>query len=266
MKMKLDAVKTALSPLLSSVIIILLLELITGSNAFSCSQPSKRQSGLLHVSTPPVEATEAASTNIRTAGLDSTQTNYELFLRFSPLIGGPPFLPLHVDIILVPQISADPDKIEAVLKSATNENEYADIHRFDFLPENPTDPTTIVRLMLLQGVPGRVRYRCFPLLNEGDLQGMGDNYNNLMQQQSENSSQRQDRGVAILFRFGSFSSRNKATVLSTAIDYANHYRTTDGKELRILGGKNCLSFALDMISHLDDVHGIDANMSLPKVF
>jgi hypothetical protein len=39
----------------------------------------------------------------------------------------------------------------------------------------------------------------------------------------------------------------------------------EGKELRILGGKNCLSFALDMLSHLNEMHDIEFELSAPKI-
>lgn len=206
--------------------------------------------------------TSATSTEDRHSNSDS-----QLFLRFSPLIGGPALLPLHVELLLIPPTATRKEKenIEYVLKNATNQ--YFDIHRFDFLPENPRDSDTIARLMQFHGVPGNVRYRHYPVEQKGtdNLLESGvipmDDRNILWEPNSQSSNGKGERGVIILLALATCSQ----SILKTAIAFANDYRTSEGKELRILGGKNCLSFVLDMILHLDEVHGLNVKMLTPRL-
>ena len=215
-------------------------------------------------------STSATSTEDRHSNSDS-----QLFLRFSPLIGGPAFLPLHVELLLIPHtvngsiitnLQEQKENIEYVLKNATNQ--YFDIHRFDFLPENPRDVETIVRLMQFQAVPGNVRYRHYPaehqsignLLESGDVPVM-DNRHIACQPKSQSSNGKGERGVIIILALATCSQ----SILNTAIAFSNDYRTSGGKELRILGGKNCLSFVLDMLLHLDKVHGLNIKLSTPRL-
>eukprot|EP00804_Cyclotella_cryptica_P029089 CCRYP_005268-RA/>CCRYP_005268-RA protein AED:0.43 eAED:0.43 QI:0/-1/0/1/-1/1/1/0/268 len=248
--------------------------LLVYSNAFSCTS-SRQKHGRLHryhapssglsASLPPITNSHTAHADTKPVDSASSGKCFQFFLRCSPLIGGPSFLPLHVEVILVQadEYSTSVEySIDAVLNRAPNE--YFDIHRFDFLPEKPREQSTIVRLMQLQPVSGLVRYRCCPAIQTGDnIPGTQlDKCGNAGDQQEE-------RGVTMLLRLGTSSSRNVSTstsILTTAMDFMNSYKATYGRELRILGGKNCLSFALDMISHIDDAHGIDVKFSLPKIF
>lgn len=53
-------------------------------------------------------------------------------LKLSPLIGGPRFLPIHVQVIV-------------------------EDHVWDFVPQNPVDPQTTLSLLRFQSVPGTIR-------------------------------------------------------------------------------------------------------------
>lgn len=57
----------------------------------------------------------------------------DIKLRVLPLIGGPPFLPVHCKVVL------------------------HDRYGFDFVPVNPTSPTTLLQLVTLKSVPGDAR-------------------------------------------------------------------------------------------------------------
>ena len=122
--------------------------------------------------------------------------------------------------------------------------------------------------MQLQAVPGFVRYRCSPALRPDDYKPETTSLHLAKRDQTGNEAE--GRGVTILFKLGISSSRKKSTsstsVLTTAMDFINSYRTSHGRELRILGGKNCVSFALDMIAHVENTHGIDVKLSLPRIF
>ena len=202
--------------------------------------------------------------------------SYHMCLRFSPLVGGPSFLPLHVELILIPVMEYNLNDWQQMQRSAdkstsgTN-NENVGIHRFDFLPDNPRDRETIMKLMQFQSVPGNVRYRscqtdqiigCFQKPNQSDASA--HTIIDLIMR-SESINILEDRGMTIVLHFGTSPAYNKESVLSSAINFVDSYRSKEGKELRILGGKNCISFALDMISYLDEKHGIDFALSIPKI-
>lgn len=72
------------------------------------------------------------------AGLASSPLG--LYLRFSPLIGGPRFLPAHVEVMIA--------------NGSTDS-----LHRYDFVPKNPNDPSVLATLLTLRSVPGVLRCR-----------------------------------------------------------------------------------------------------------
>ena len=89
-----------------------------------------------------------------TAGLAAVGgPSLDVFLRFSPLIGGPKFAPLHVEV-MIKKRQSDSD---AFNRSTPNEENV--LHRFDFVPSSPTDPRTLGQLLTFRSVPGLVRYR-----------------------------------------------------------------------------------------------------------
>ena len=59
-----------------------------------------------------------------------------MFLRLSPLVGGPKFLRVHTALFV------------------EDDNELVG---FDFLPREPTDPETLRKLVTMQTCPGQVR-------------------------------------------------------------------------------------------------------------
>jgi len=89
-------------------------------------------------------------TNIASAFSQITTTQqhitYNVWLHFSPLVGGPPFLPLHVSVVL-------------------NKDDDPHLFRFDYLPQNARDTTVLRRLFFLNQVPGLVRYYGTPNIN-----------------------------------------------------------------------------------------------------
>jgi hypothetical protein len=59
-------------------------------------------------------------------------------LECCPLIGGPPWLPLHVQVIL--------------------QGEGEEKHKYDFVPKEATRSETLLQLLTFQTVPGELRY------------------------------------------------------------------------------------------------------------
>eukprot|EP00808_Paulinella_micropora_P011676 g4172.t1 len=76
-----------------------------------------------------------------------------LYIRFSPLIGGPSFLPLHSTIYV--------DDGEGGLVG------------WDFLPENATDPATLRRIISLRSTEGLVRERRLRGVSRSGLMRIG---------------------------------------------------------------------------------------------
>jgi hypothetical protein len=85
--------------------------------------------------------------------LGGKQEKYKVWLHFSPLVGGPPFLPLHVSVILNKENHMKYSEI--VGEGPTTEDQ---LLRFDYLPQNARDKEVMQQLMSLQQVPGLVRY------------------------------------------------------------------------------------------------------------
>lgn len=77
----------------------------------------------------------------------------KVYLRFSPLVEGPKILPIHVEVMILAT------KYDEYHEGESNDRYYQCLHRFDFLPANPSDETTITKLLSLQYVPGLIRHK-----------------------------------------------------------------------------------------------------------
>lgn len=209
-----------------------------------------------------------------------------LFFRFSPLIGGPSFLPLHVEVIVVlgvgnfgnddhhPYDSASKKRNDAVyfamngddlsssvaefLSTTTDAQgrrrtiRIEEMHRFDYIPMNPTDPTTLVRLLTLQGVPGQIRHRRIVVKDRYSSCSLSVESHDIIGTTTTTGGKKRDKGVEILLPVGCVS--GYVDVISTAMKYVDEYHEQLYAELRIVGGKNCLSFALDLLSYVKSAH------------
>ena len=212
-----------------------------------------------------------------TESIDTEDANAHIFLRFSPLIGGPSFLPLHVEVIIAVEDTNNNGKEmkqnmnTIYIRRANNISstsflkEQLALHRFDFLPEKPTDPVNLSRLVTLRSVPARVRHRSY-VSNSNNMQS--DDMNGV-----DTSTANQDgKGITILIPVGSIPSTYDGEdtttnhVISTAIKYKNEYKDSLFRELRLVGGKNCLQFALDLLAHIDETStGIQRVTGLSKL-
>ena len=197
-----------------------------------------------------------------------------LFIRFSPLIGGPAFLPLHVEVIIaVEEGKNDSERLQQkmntiCIRRSNNlsmfQGLFSQLHRFDFLPEKPTDPSTLAKLTTFNAVPGRLRYRC------NSMQKSDQSNNTPSVSFSDEGTVNQDgKGITILIPIGfliredySYTSKE---IVSAAIEFNEQYKDTLFSELRILGGKNCLSYVLDLMSHLGSTTGIQTIPKLNKL-
>ena len=95
--------------------------------------------------------------------------------------------------------------------------------------------------------------------------------NQLMSMTMMRAQENQDgSGITILVPIGSLTDDDDKEVtakevVSTAINFREEYRDTLYKELQILGGKNCLSFALDLLSHVEVTTGMQRIPRLNKL-
>ena len=169
-----------------------------------------------------------------------------VFLRLSPLIGGPPMLPVHAEAVLA--VGADSPQRSAVvierdgLEFSRMIDESSQLHRFDFLPRRPTDPATLAKLATLQRVPASVRHR----RHFGGTDELGPPRDDDIVRKG---------GLSIIVPLGFISSASADNVIANAGRYTEQYRN-DVTELRVLFGKNCYSFVMDLLFHLDQSMGI----------
>ena len=199
---------------------------------------------LLLISTTKVSSyssTTLQSSKYSSSELISGGDTTHIFLRFSPLIGGPPFFPLHVEVILgTASNNSYAEFMDKIYVKRTNNlsflKEHAtQLHRFDFLPMNPTDPSTISRLLTLRSVPAKVRHRIVQSSNNVDVQ-------------KDDDRSTDGKGITLLVPIRSVVADD---IIPRALDFTEEYKDTLFRELRLIGGKNCLTFALDLISHVE---------------
>jgi hypothetical protein len=81
---------------------------------------------------------------------DSDSGSFKLFVRFSNLIGGPTFLPIHAEIMLW-DCEREIEEIENVERNpGRTGGEMNFLHRIDFIPLKPTEPSTICGCFLFR--------------------------------------------------------------------------------------------------------------------
>ena len=88
---------------------------------------------------------------------DSDSGSFKLFVRFSNLIVGPTFLPIHAEIMLW-DCEREIEEMEKVEQNpGRTGGEMNFLHSFISL--KPTEPSTILRLLSFQNVEGLARHR-----------------------------------------------------------------------------------------------------------
>ena len=188
---------------------------------------------------------------------------FRLFARFSPLIGGPSFLPIHAEIMLLglkdESGSLDPDGG----KGSVDEDAYI-LHRVDFIPLKPTDPSTLSSLLSFQNVEGSVRHRKVGIREKYEEQ---KDTPSSMQTLNEGLKQVSQQRVDALLS-SSFSAKKCSIVVPLGLVKAKDTNVSSdgrictprcidelvkrksGMELNLLKN-NCYSFAFDVLSSLE---------------
>lgn len=146
-----------------------------------------------------------------------------LFLQTSPLIGGPTWLPLHVKVVL------EDDGM---------------IQRWDFVPLNATDASTLQRLVTLQSVPAQVRHQSSTrqLKNDRTVQthDILDGFDIVLEEPDSGAGSRTEGDVATA---AMVAKRRKATEL--LIQRAHSFRASYREEMHLIRN-NCWTFALQL--------------------
>ena len=176
------------------------------------------------------------------AGLSSSPLGLGLFLRFSPLIGGPRFAPVHVEVMLADESTGT-------------------LHRFDFVPADATDPTTLAMLLTLRSVPGILRYRvvegssssALPVVaddNDEDAISSPGELRTILATASKDGGNIIVGKNGITFRLASFEpSGDSSALISEAENFTKQYQLDRGK-LNLLTN-SCFTYAYELLQFID---------------
>jgi len=199
------------------------------------------------------------------SALSPPDANVDVYVRLSPLVGGPKFLPLHAEIMILASGDAVFGTDESGINSLREGLNGRVLHRFDFLPENPTDPATLARLLSLQSVPGLARYRTLP--RGSDDQVVGEDVEADLVALGTRSIERMLEGGnnGLVFRLGSIDSvinevpigSDQISAVSNAVKFTELYQKDRG-DLNIVSN-GCHTFALGLISHLGGYPALQGN-------
>ena len=220
-------------------VILILVSYPACSSGFSIMGTSTMANGSSTSAAATYASTRTSLLAIDSSSSDDDSSTLNVFLRLSPLIGGPKFLPLHVEIILS-------DNTSNGVASATV------LHRFDFVPAMPTDPMTLGKLLTLQSVPGLVRYRTFDtytscgmsISNDDSLSRL-DEFTTIASVKSyANRIVRGRNGIT--FRLASIDTGSDATsaIISAAETFTRQYQKDRG-DLNLVRN-SCFTYAYEL--------------------
>lgn len=170
--------------------------------------------------------------------------NLNVFLRLSPLIGGPRFLPLHLEVMLSDNGPSSSDDAAGLL------------HRFDFVPANPTDPKTLAQLLTLRSVPGLARYRTFDSSTSSSTTAATNYELNATAAQGANNNRDGSRivegrnGMTLRLTSIKASSADDASLIISALEkFTQQYQSERG-DLNLIRN-SCYTYAYELLRFLD---------------
>jgi hypothetical protein len=184
----------------------------------------------------------------------SGQPTIHAYLCLSPLIGGPVFLPVHSEVILRQQPA--PSKRQSGEEDKDDDDDDDDAcccwHRFDFVPQNPTDPETLQQLVSLQAVPGTVRYRTTTFSDEvvvANHENSNEKESIFLQEVSNNKAgfyphYRGGWGLVLPLP----ACADTAAAIGSAQDFCQDYQVCRG-DLHLVTN-NCWTFCWDLLQKL----------------
>jgi len=174
----------------------------------------------------------------------------QVFARFSPLIGGPTLLPVHAEVIIFETDIYSGDY------SITYENDgFSVAHRIDFIPKDPEELGTILKLVTMQNVPGIVRHRkfaCGSLFIKSDRDSSDINIVPHTRIKSLLATDLSMKKFSIVLPLGEMvihEDQRMTDIVRSPRCIVELVDKKDGMELNLLRN-NCYSFALDVVSCL----------------
>jgi hypothetical protein len=204
------------------------------------------------------------STVLKCANVNlSDSATFRVFARFSPLIGGPSFLPIHAEIMLLDLKHDSGIFYPDGGKGSVDEDAYI-LHRIDFIPLKPTDPSTLSSLLSFQNVEGSVRHRKVRVRGEyedkkdipSSMQTLNEGLKQVSQQQVDAllSSSVSAKKCSIVVPLGLVRAKDtndsSDSRIRTPKCIDEMIKQKSGMELNLLRN-NCYSFAFDVLSSLE---------------
>ena len=188
--------------------------------------------------------------HITNSSSSSLSAAVQIFARFSPLIGGPPLLPIHAEVMIL-----ETDRNSGDASTAHEEDGCSVVHRLDFIPKYPEDLGTIISLFTMQNVPGIVRHRKFAsgsLFRKTNLLDSDINIVPDKRIQSLMTTNLSMENFSIVLPLGETVIKNDQRVMDIVRSPRCIVELVDkknGMELNLLRN-NCYSFTFDVLSSL----------------
>ena len=169
--------------------------------------------------------------------------NVKAYARFSPLIGGPTFLPIHIEVMILETMTDD------LQMNSGNGSAKTLLRRIDFIPKDAEKIETILKLVTFQNVPAIIRDRTLTYGYDKD----SEESLNILNPMSVDFA----RIDALLQNRVSIEKTNFILHLDIDgignIDYMKSLslcvKSKEGSELNLLNN-NCYSFAYDILQTL----------------
>ena len=169
--------------------------------------------------------------------------NVKAFARFSPLIGGPTFLPIHVEVMILETT------IDDMQMNSGNGSAKTLLRRIDFIPKDAEKIETILKLVTFQNVPAIIRDRTLTYGYENDNDESLNILNPInvdfarMESLLQNSVSIEKTNFVLPLDIDGIANIDYMKSLSLCV------KSKEGSELNLLNN-NCYSFAYDILQSL----------------
>lgn len=165
----------------------------------------------------------------------------QVYARFSPLIGGPSIIPLHIEIMVYhEEQNYTENKIQKLRV----------LHRIDFLPEHPTNFNTTLALCSLKDVKGEIRHRIYvdqKVQHEADIMDGNRSFSRMFLVDQSRINNLINEGTIYLFSTKDTQDENFRKLPPSFYDL---FLEKEKQPLNLLK-YNCYSFAYDIYSFME---------------
>lgn len=169
--------------------------------------------------------------------------NVKAFARFSPLIGGPTFIPIHVEVMILETT------IDDMQMHSENGSAKTLLRRIDFIPKDAEKIETILKLVTFQNVPAIIRDRTLTYGYEKDSDESLNVLNPInvdfarIETLLQNSVSIEKTNFILPLNIDGIANIDYMKSLSFCV------KSKQGSELNLLNN-NCYSFAYDILQTL----------------